>query len=102
MTDVASNRESQVNDWLALAPKVPQLGNGQHWHVFLSYRSLNRTWVLHLYDALRTAGFTVFVDQLEIAAGDSLARRLNNALTGSQSGVIVWSTHYNDSEWCQS
>jgi hypothetical protein len=102
MTNPASNRESQVSDWLALAPQVPQLANGQQWHVFLSYRSVNRTWVLHLYDALRTAGFAVFVDQLEIAAGDSLARRLNNALTSSQSGVIVWSTHYGDSEWCQS
>jgi|GEM_PF-885301 len=102
MTDIASNRESQVSAWLALAPKVPPLTSGQQWHVFLSYRSVNRTWVLHLYDALRTAGFTVFVDQLEIAAGDSLARRLNHALSSSQSGVIVWSTHYDDSEWCQS
>jgi hypothetical protein len=101
MSDPASNRESQLRNWLALAPKVPELAKGQ-WHIFLSYRSVNRTWVLNLYDALRTAGFAVFVDQFEIAAGDSLARRLNNALTSSQSGVIVWSTNYDDSEWCQS
>jgi len=102
MSDPASNRQSQVNSWLALAPKAPPLAKTQQWHVFLSYRSVNRTWVLHLYDALRTAGFVVFVDQLEIAAGDSLARRLNAALESSQSGVIVWSTNYSDSEWCQS
>ena len=101
MADIVSSRESQVSQWLALAPKVPELAQGQ-WHVFLSYRSVNRKWVLHLYDALRTAGFAVFVDQLEIAAGDSLAQRLNNALSSSQSGVIVWSTHYDDSKWCQS
>jgi TIR domain len=89
MTNSVSNRESQLRDWLALAPQVPPLATGQQWHVFLSYRSVNRTWVLHLYDALRTAGFAVFVDQLEIAAGDSLARRLNGALSSSQSGVIV-------------
>jgi len=66
----------------------------------LSYRSVNRTWVLLLYDAFRQAGFKVFLDQLEIAAGNSLAGRLNSALQSSKSGVIVWSTDYADSEWC--
>jgi tetratricopeptide (TPR) repeat protein len=36
----------------------------------------------------------------EIPAGTSLAGRLNAALEASQSGVIVWSTSYSDSEWC--
>jgi tetratricopeptide (TPR) repeat protein len=66
----------------------------------LSYRSVNRTWVLLLYDAFRQAGFKVFLDQLEIAAGNSLAGRLNDALQSSKSGVIVWSTDYGDSAWC--
>lgn len=89
-----------LKEWLALAPKPPALEEGQRWHVFLSYRSVNRTWVLHLYDALRLAGFDVFLDQLEMAAGDSLPGRLRAALEASRSGVIVWSTRYEDSAWC--
>jgi TIR domain-containing protein/tetratricopeptide repeat protein len=99
--DSGVKRAEQVNRWLELAPSPPPLAAGKTWHVFLSYRSANRSWVLHLYDALRSVGFQVFLDQLEIAAGDSLVRRLNNALTSSQSGVIVWSTLYEDSTWCQ-
>jgi hypothetical protein len=90
-----------LEEWLRLAPKPPAVAEGEGWNVFLSYRSVNRTWVLHLYDALRQAGFRVFLDQLEIPAGDSLTARLNSALKSSRSGVIVWSTEYGDSEWCK-
>jgi len=99
MTTAEPRQEAQLVQWLELAPKPPALQRG--WHVFLSYRSVNRSWVLHLYDALRSVGFDVFLDQLEIAAGDSLVSRLNNALENSQTGVIVWSTRYEDSEWCR-
>jgi len=97
-----TTQAAQVNQWLQLAPEPPALTNDKKWHVFLSYRSVNRNWVLHLYDALRAVGFQVFLDQLEIAAGDSLARRLNSALEASTSGVIVASSSYEDSEWCKS
>ncbi len=94
-------KATQLQQWLELAPKPVELQEEKRWHVFLSYRSVDRNWALHLYDALRLAGFEVFLDQLEIAAGDSLAHRLNNALYSSQSGVLVWSTRYEDSSWCQ-
>src|SRR5262245_31470103 len=102
MNQVASEQADQVVKWLELAPKPPAVAAGSQWHVFISYRSINRSWVLHLYDALRSARFDVFLDQLEIAAGDSLTSRLNDALKRSQSGVIVWSTSFEDSEWCLS
>jgi hypothetical protein len=92
--------DEALSEWLRLAPKPPALGDGERWHVFLSYRSVNRTWVLHLHDALKQAGFEVFLDQLEIPAGSSLVARLDAALSASRSGVIVWSTAYTDSEWC--
>jgi hypothetical protein len=102
MTEASPKQTAQIHDWLELAPTPAPLAEQESWHVFLSYRSVNRNWVLHLYDALLAAGFKVFLDQLEIAVGDSLPRRLNNALARSRAGVIVWSSRYEDSEWCQS
>ena len=56
--------------WLALAPG-PQRPKpaGIQWDIFLSYRSVNRTWALALHDALRSAGFDVFLDQFVLPAG---------------------------------
>ena len=87
--------------WLAFAPKPPPLTAGKKWHVFLSYRSVNRSWVLHLYDALEQANFKVFLDQYELVPGEALTTSLQNALEQSVSGVIVWSTANQDSTWCQ-
>lgn len=67
--------------------------------MFLSYRSVNRSWVLNLYDVLRQQGFSVFIDQCELKAGDALMLRLQNALEASQSGIIVWSAKTADSTW---
>ena len=42
------------------APKPRALGDGDKWNVFLSYRSVNRSWVLNLYDVLRELGHECF------------------------------------------
>ena len=81
----------------ALAPRALQ-GN-ERYTVFLSYRSANRAWVLSLYDVLRRYGHKVFIDQVELAAGDELIPRLENALSSSQAGVLVWSDASRDSAW---
>jgi tetratricopeptide (TPR) repeat protein len=85
--------------WLRLAPKPRPLGQGERWHVFLSYRSVNRIWVLNLYDVLRQQGFEVFLDQVVLAGGAQLVRTLEDGLRQSQAGVLVWSSQTADSEW---
>jgi hypothetical protein len=85
--------------WLRLAPRPRALGAGERWHVFLSYRSVNRIWVLNLYDVLRQQGFDVFLDQVVLAGGDELIRVLEDGLAQSQAGVLVWSSSTGDSEW---
>ncbi len=87
------------SEWLTYAPKPLPLEEGQVWHVFLSYRSINRGWVLSLYDVLTELGFRVFLDQYVLKSGDSLVRALEDALEKSQAGVLVWSNAANDSEW---
>jgi tetratricopeptide (TPR) repeat protein len=87
--------------WLQFAPKPPGLTGDQKWHVFLSYRSVHRPWVIQLYDALRHLGFEVFLDQYVLAASSTLISGLAEGLEKSASGILVWSTATQDSEWCK-
>jgi tetratricopeptide (TPR) repeat protein len=90
---------SLPNDWVRLAPPPRKLTGTDKWNVFLSYRSVNRPWVLNLYDVLRQQGYAVFIDQCVLKAGDQLMKRLQDALQTSQAGVLVWSSFTEDSEW---
>ncbi len=87
-------------NWLALAPKPPPLAAGKDWHVFISYRSVNRSWVLALYDVLNGLGYKTFLDQYVLTAAAPLATSLSKALEASQSAIMIWSSKYEDSEWC--
>ena len=86
-------------EWLKYAPKPLPLQNGKLWNVFLSYRSVNRGWVLNLYDVLTELGFKVFLDQYVLKPGDSLVKSLEDGLENSQAGVLIWSNSAKDSEW---
>jgi hypothetical protein len=86
-------------EWLKFVPKPNPLEDGQSWNVFLSYRSINRGFVLNLYDVLTEIGFIVFLDQYVLKPGDSLVRKLEDALEASQAGVLIWSNAAKDSEW---
>lgn len=55
--------------------------------------------MLNLYDVLRGQGHEVFLDQCVLKAGDELTARLEDALSTSQAGVIVWSDATRDSDW---
>ncbi|HLM01448.1 MAG TPA: toll/interleukin-1 receptor domain-containing protein, partial [Pyrinomonadaceae bacterium] len=90
---------SSWKEWVKYAPKPRPLGEGKKYNVFLSYRSVNRTWVVNLYDVLREQGFEVFLDQYVLLAGSSMNIVLSEALEASQSGVLVWSDATRDSEW---
>jgi tetratricopeptide (TPR) repeat protein len=90
---------ANLETWTKLAPPPEPLQKGQEWNVFLSYRSVNRIWVINLYDVLRAQGHKVFLDQCALAAGDKLTRKLESALDGSQAGVLVWSSAAADSDW---
>jgi MinD-like ATPase involved in chromosome partitioning or flagellar assembly len=86
------------NEWIKFAPTPKPLREGDRWHVFLSYRSVHRSWVLSLYDVLRNLGYQVFLDQLVLRPTDTRALALTEALDTSQAAVIVLSSAEN-SEW---
>jgi tetratricopeptide (TPR) repeat protein len=96
---MSSPKPSLPVEWLKHAPPPRPLGLADKWNVFLSYRSVNRSWVLNLYDILRQQGQRVFIDQCALTAGDPLIRRLQEALTSSQAGVLIWSKATLDSDW---
>jgi tetratricopeptide (TPR) repeat protein len=89
-----------LEEWLRNAPTPPPLKPDQKWHVFLSYRSVHRRWVIQLYDVLRSLGFEVFLDQYVLGASVNLIGGLEEGLEKSASGVLVWSTATEDSKWC--
>ena len=86
-------------DWLRLAPKPRPLTGNDKWNVFLSYRSVNRIWVLNLYDVLRQQGYQPFLDQVVLVGGEALIKSLEDGLSHSQAGILIWSSASADSEW---
>jgi hypothetical protein len=86
-------------EWMKFAPAPRPLTGKNQWHVFLSYRSADRPWVLNLYDVLREQGFKVFLDQVVLKGGDPLVTRLEDGLSASMAGVLVWSGAARDSAW---
>jgi hypothetical protein len=93
--------KAMAENWTDLAPHPDPLQPGKKWHVFISYRSTHRPWVLALYDILNGLGYKVFVDQYVLTAAAPLALTLNEALDVSESAILVWSGDYKDSEWCK-
>ena len=90
-----------AENWTDLAPAPAPLVPAKSYHVFVSYRSVNRPWVLALYDILNGLGYKVFLDQYVLTAAAPLAVSLGEALDASQSAILIWSGKYEDSEWCK-
>ncbi len=90
-----------MEKWTEMAPAPPPLAEGKKWHVFLSYRSVNRPWVINLYDVLRNHGFEVFLDQVVVKPGDPLVRSLQDNMAASQSAILIWSAQAARSVWVE-
>ena len=74
---------ADIGEWLNYAPKPRELSGTDRWNVFLSYRSINRAWVINLYDVLRELGHKVYLDQTALKPGDQLIKELQDALKTS-------------------
>jgi hypothetical protein len=90
-----------VTSWLDLCERPRPRPEGIEWDVFLSYRSLDRLWAIALYDILRQCGYSVFLDQFVLVAGQGLTSQLGRNLERSASGVLIWSTRTGDSSWVE-
>jgi tetratricopeptide (TPR) repeat protein len=94
-------RTETENRWLRLAPRPRARPPEIRWDVFVSYRSVNRTWAMALYDSLREAGYEVFLDQFVLPAGTKIDHFLSDNLQASASGVVIWSGDAATSEFVE-
>src|SRR6266511_686507 len=92
---------ADLDEWLKLAPKPAERAAGQKWHVFLSYRSVERAWVLSLYDTLTQLGYETFLDQFVRDTASRVPRALEENLDASQAVIMSWSPRSEYSEWCK-
>src|SRR6185437_1972912 len=69
------------------------------WDVFVSYGHEDAGWVRVLAGNLHRAGFEVFLDEWELVGGDRVTGRLEEAIRGSASGVLVVSPHSLSRPW---
>jgi hypothetical protein len=91
-----------IETWLKYAPQPGPLPPTARYHVFISYRSVNRSWVLQLYDLLRELNYEVFLDQYVLAAAAPLALSLNEAPRQQRFGdPRSGRSSFEDSEWCR-
>jgi tetratricopeptide (TPR) repeat protein len=68
--------------------------------VFISYAHADdAAWTAKLAADLERDGFTVFFDRWDIAPGDPLVRRLDEALSSASGGLIVFGRSTADSPW---
>ena len=95
----STQANAAATQWTRFAPSPEPLRAGMKYHVFLSYRSVNRAWVINLYDVLRAHAYEVFLDQVTLVAGSELITELQTGLKTSQAGVLVWSRATGDSKW---
>jgi len=90
-----------MNYWLDHCEPPRPRPDGVEWDVFVSYRSLDRTWAIALYDMLTQCGYKVFVDQYVLVPGQGLATQLGNNLQRSNGGVLLWSKNTAGSQWVE-
>jgi len=68
--------------------------------VFLCHASEDKAAVVRiLYDALRSAGVSCWLDEAEIVWGDSIADKINDGLRSSQFVIVVLSTAFLSKPW---
>jgi tetratricopeptide (TPR) repeat protein len=83
-----------------LADAIPAIGPDEY-HVFVSYSSTDRAWALTLVDRLEGAGLRVFFDHRSLEPGDYLAGQLQSTLQRSRAAVLLVSSSWIESGWCQ-
>jgi hypothetical protein len=72
----------------------------RQWDVFLSHASEDTEAIaLPLGEALRRLDVRVWLDQFQIELGDSIRRKIDDALTNSRFGVFILSEPFLKKHW---
>ncbi|KAM7469055.1 hypothetical protein LguiA_007238 [Lonicera macranthoides] len=88
----------------AAASSPSSVGDHHRWKydVFLSFRGedTRKTFVDHLYSALKNSGIYTFKDDERLETGESISPAILKAIEESSFAVIVFSKNYASSRWC--
>ncbi|XP_028808035.1 TMV resistance protein N [Neltuma alba] len=70
--------------------------------IFLSFRGedTRKGFTGHLYRALDSSGFKVFIDDEELERGEVISKELKQAIEDSLFAIVVLSKNYASSSWC--
>jgi hypothetical protein len=99
--EVASEQRSEVPDEQA-HPDDSTTTSAAWPDVFISHASEDKALVARpLATALTERGWSVWLDELELTVGDSLSRRIDDALAKSRFGVVILSPAFFAKEWPQ-
>ena len=67
---------------------------------FISYTHKDEAWALWIADVLKSNGYTVYVQKLDIGPGDNFLDKMNEFLENSANFIVVWSKGYAQSRFC--
>ncbi|KAJ8746837.1 hypothetical protein K2173_003843 [Erythroxylum novogranatense] len=85
-------------------PPTSPVSSSPRWKydVFLSFRGddTRKSFISHLYNALRQKGIITFKDDLEIERGENISDEISTAIQSSRFFLVVLSTNYACSTWC--
>jgi formylglycine-generating enzyme required for sulfatase activity len=70
-------------------------------HIFLSYSTKNKDYAYRLADALRDAGFDVWIDNEALRAGDEWWESIVRALRAAAAFVVIMTPDSRSSRWVQ-
>jgi hypothetical protein len=87
---------------MGVAPRMRGAALGEHVpHLFLSYSSKDKEWVLQLAEDLNLCGVDVWFDSWELRVGDDLHERIADAVAKSRFVAVVVTKSFSASKWIQ-
>jgi hypothetical protein len=104
----ASQRVERYQEWRFAAtgwqsgysPKLlRKVREGMAYDIFLSYASADQSEALEVYNAIKTAGGSVFLAGKDLKAGDDFAEKIRKALNESHEVWLLLSPNSLTSEW---
>nr|GFB27172.1 Toll/interleukin-1 receptor (TIR) domain-containing protein [Tanacetum cinerariifolium] len=103
---MSSNKRLRLSDPSSITPKASTssspIQNSFKYDVFISIRGedTRKTFVGHLYQALKDKGIYTYKDDEKIKQGKTINNQLVQAIKDSRFFIVVFSKNYASSSWC--
>ncbi|XP_056273203.1 uncharacterized protein LOC130195602 [Pseudoliparis swirei] len=81
-------------------PSIPSLGDGESYHVFISYSSTDSRWTHSLIDQLESCGLQVCYHDRDFTPGRTVLENMSDCIQESQKVLLVLSQEFVRSRWC--